>query len=423
MQNIIMLARKWDQRVDQKDYSCILNIFLRVSYSLLIFVSCLFLLASLGFLFGLSINRIYFFIALFVGFITLVFRNKNYIACSILFCFILIGSILLALILWDSSFDGRTYHQMAIYYLSNGWNPIYQKMADVSSLKLFLSEELWIENYSKFGEIVASNFVQVFKNIEVGKALNYIVCIAAFFYAINVLAKIPHINFYKALLLSFLATFNPVLLAQINTYYVDGLLGLALLILFLSIVDLEIKADKTKYVIFILAILMGAQIKFSGLAYVGVIGILYFLYKIFKFNFKAAKPIFWSGIFAGILIILTGINPYVTNILQDRSPFYPLLGKDKIDIITYQSPKIFKDLSAPEKIFVSIFSKTQNISYDSGRDPAWKLPFMKSKNEEKLLNPDMRIGGFGYYFGGIMILFVGGGGGIVFVFEKEGFGP
>lgn len=397
----IAFLMNFNEKINQKDFSDALNIFSKLALSLLVFINSLFLLGTLGFLLKISINKYYFFIALVLSISTLIYRNKNHILSLIIFMIILIASVYVANMLYDSSYDGRTYHQLGIYYLVNGWNPVYQKMTDLVALKDFLNipNELWVEHYLKFSEITASNFVLMFHNIESGKALNYLLSIASFLYGVRILSNI--FNFKVAFLVSFLAVFNPVLLAQINTYYVDGLLSSGLLILFLSIIDLEIESSKTKYFIFILAIIMCANIKLTGLAYAGVIGICYFIYRFWRFRFP--KGVFLSGIIACLFIILTGINPYITNILENKNPFYPLLGKDKIDIMSYNTPKIFEHLNPAEKLFISLFSKTQNLSQNSP-DPVLKIPFTKSGNENYLNTPDMRIGGFGYYFGGILIL-------------------
>ncbi|PAF43963.1 hypothetical protein [Helicobacter sp. 11S02596-1] len=397
----------------------------RLSYGLMAFIGALFLLSSLGFLFGASIHVAYFYVAFFIALACLVYRNPFYLVCVILFVCILGLSVLLALYLWDSSWDGRAYHQIGIEYLSNGWNPLYQKMQDLEALKPFLSHQIWVENYVKFSEIVASNFVLSFGDIEAGKALNYLFCAASFFYGVGVLGSLKF-GVYKAVFLMILAVFSPVLFSQIHTYYVDGLLGCALVILFLNIIDLENKPNKAKYAIFVFVLVVASNIKLTGLAYVGVVGILYFLYRCFanKLAFGSSnglscnngggggfkkwfpKEIFISGCIGVVLIVLSGANPYFTNISEKRSPFYPLLGKNKIDIITGNAPKIFEQLNTPEKLFVSLFSKTQNISYTSPNGPMWKMPFFRTKNESGFGDPDVRIGGFGYYFGGVVILSV-----------------
>ena len=59
-----------------------------------------------------------------------------------------------------------------------------------------------------------------------------------------------------------------------------------------------------------------------------------------------------------------------------------------------------------EKFLLSIFSKTENVTYYSG-DPKLKLPFKVYPEEiEQLMLPDVRIGGFGPLFALALIICV-----------------
>lgn len=386
--------------ISNKTLELISHISLKIALSFIVFLSSCFILANIGFLLHISINISYFYIALALSLFALLYKNNARFLSISIFIALFIISLGFAIFLLDSSWDGRAYHQIGIYYLANSWNPVYQKMADVASLTSFLSHQIWVEHYLKLSEISASVIYKAMESlslsgIESGKMINYLLAFASFFYAIHVGLKLRYINLFSIVILSILAAFSPIVLVQISTYYVDGLLSSALLIVFLSILDLEIKESKIKYLIFILSMLLASSIKLTGLGYCGFIGIVYLTYKILT-SLKSAKYLALSGAIIAILVILNNFNPLFTNILDGKHPGYPLLGKGKIDIITGQQPKDFNGLSSSEKLFLSLFSKT------SGGEVKLKVPFFKASGEG--IGTDTRVAGFGFYFSGVIVL-------------------
>jgi hypothetical protein len=77
-------------------------------------------------------------------------------------------------------------------------------------------------------------------------------------------------------------------------------------------------------------------------------------------------------------------------------------------MVLKEMPKSMHNDNNLEIFIKGIYSKTENSSpsySDIGNEPDWKIPFTISK--EELLNmciPDIRIGGFGYFFGGVFLL-------------------
>ena len=332
-------------------------------------------------------------------------------------------SLPLSALLYDYSWDGRAYHQIGIYYLSNGWNPVWQKMADLKELAPYLSHEIWVEHYLKFSEIVASSIVSAFApiapssldTIELGKALNFIAAFGAFLYSVSVLAKF--ISPLSAAIISLFASFSPVVGAQIATYYVDGLLSCALLVAFCAIIDREFYRRKlvdsspneikaisqalfARSSILAGALLAMASIKLTGVAYAGFIGLGYLVYLLWFYPFKDSKPIIVLGLITGSLILACNANPLLTNLANGKHFGYPLLGKEKINIIIGQQPKMFDELNSGTKLLYSLFSRTQNCTAQC--TPQLKAPFSHLHDEAP--NVDTRIAGFGAYFSGAVLL-------------------
>lgn len=383
-------------------YSAIIqSVSFNVGISFFAFVVSLFVIASLGFIVNINITQIYVYVSLLISLFVLFFRNpyKKYsLICYVIF---MLFAMFMAYYIYDYSWDGRAYHQMGIFYLANNWNPIYQQMQDVTHLSSFLSHSIWIEHYLKFAEITQSCIYKAFGFIESGKIINWLFAFGAFLYGIATISRLKFLSMKQAILLSFLAVFSPVVMAQISTYYIDGLLGIGVIFIVLSMLDLELESKRYKYGIFILALLATASIKLTGIAYAGFIGIVYLCYKIYLKSYKDSRNIIISGVIAFALIICCNVNPLLTNQLHHGHFGYPLMGKDKIDIIASQQPANFNGDNRFEKLGKSLFSKTQNVGRTDKSH--FKVPFIKTKGE-RLSDPDTRVAGFGYFFGGIIIL-------------------
>ena len=203
-------------------------------------------------------------------------------------------------------------------------------------------------------------------------------------------------------MLAFLLVFSPVVLTQISTYYVDVLLACTLCIVFLNIVDLELGGTtKAKYVLLAIALIATASIKLTGVAYAAFIGVVYLGYKLVYFGFKDSKSLIIVGIASACIIALCNINPLFTNIAEGKHPGYPLVGEGKIDIIRGYQPHTFEKFNRFEKMFYSVFSKTLNGFNREYSE--FNVPFMKTFGESNMIY-DIKLAGFGPYFGGILIL-------------------
>ena len=105
-----------------------------------------------------------------------------------------------------------------------------------------------------------------------------------------------------------------------------------------------------------------------------------------------------------VSVLLVGSNSYVKNLIVDKNPFYPLMGHNKVDIMTYLQPASFKNMSPIKKNYYSIFSKTGNIGVFNHGEPELKIPFSFDRNEINQIGYDTRIGGYGVLFSGIFII-------------------
>lgn len=386
------------------------NAFLVLGSALIIFLGVSLIIQCLLFILGYTLTNISLFIgfilAIIVIFITpepLKYSRVTRIIFAFSFCVLLIVVVISVSHIFDISWDGRDYHQKAIVRLIRGWNPIYQPLTPKD-----LYYNVWLNHYPKGAWIIFSLFAQITQNIEAGKSFHVLLMASLFFLALSLFLR-ANVGFVKSLLLSLLITLNPVSVVQSLTFYVDGLVAssftLTLVIYYLA---LQRKIPPWLFVVDLLCIFsIGMNVKFTGTIYLGIIitGAMLLFYLIKSANFEIIiKSTIMSLIVA---VFVVGAAPYVTNTLSYGNPLYPTLGKSNFDmgfVMGGQMPSNLKNLSRVEKLFVSIFSKSQNIYADKIMDPL-KLPWTITKSELATFSvPDTRIGGWGPFFGLALII-------------------
>jgi len=382
----------------KKDNSKI--IFLNLFF-LLSFLFCIILITQIVFLLGGTIQPFILLSSFILSIATSIYIfkdkcTKKTIIYSILFN-IIIFSLLLSLagLFHDISWDGRTYHQNSIIALKNGWNPLYENI---------LADQNWTnywENiYPKATWILSANLNIFTNNIEYSKVFNFIFLLISVYMVLAVLSKTTKISFTNKLLLTFIITVNPVVIQQLFTFYLDGILySLLITVIFLLyyIFRYRVKTPKYIYIMLFMTLSILFNIKFTGLAYaiitlfVFASFLLYFKrYTIIKQNIMFLVTLFIVG------IIFLGYNPYTKNIINDRHIFYPLMGADKITF-EQSKPKIMKDNNRIHNLYLSLFTQTSN---NRNFEPTTPFPLsLKNLSWKDMKYDDVRIGGFGPLFG------------------------
>lgn len=318
---------------------------------------------------------------------------------------------------YDLTVDGNSYHKTAIAFIKNGWNPFYESARDfqknnnkVIKISKDTKLDLWIEHYPKATWILAATIYSMTGNIESGKCITMIFSIMLFLLSFNLLKN--RINKKWAFIISLLVVLNPIVLAQLFTYYVDGLMGILFLIeiLLLFLVDPKQKTNKLIWINLVTICTVFTNLKYTGLLCSGVIAATFYFYWLIRYRkdkefFLIFKRITINFIITFITaIFLVGANSYIKNTLDHHNPLYPIIGKNKVDIITTMQPKSFKNKNMIEKFVISLFSKSENVTYGE-KEPTIKYPFKLYKTEiDELYAADLRIGGFGPLFALISII-------------------
>jgi hypothetical protein len=190
---------------------------------------------------------------------------------------------------------------------------------------------------------------------------------------------------------------------------VDGALASLLLCLLVSGMFI-LKKPETKYFLLLsVTIILLVNVKFTALLFLGLFIGGFLIWLMCNKQAAVCKKIWWTSVAAGIIAILAGFNPYITNTVHFDHPLYPLMGKNKVDIIyALNLPAGFENKSGLERFFISMFARTDNIYPKSPYKIEIKLPFTFNKTD--LINApmvDARLGGFGPMYSGILLLSIG----------------
>ena len=300
---------------------------------------------------------------------------------------------------YDVSWDGQVYHQKAVYYLANNWNPYYEKIGD-----------LWVDHYAKSSWIYAASIYKLVGRIEVSKMFSIAFILASFMISSATLISLKRIKLTHAYLIGFVVAFNPVSIYQSLSFYVDGQLS-SLLVILASFLCLFVNSKPKKFyaLLIMINIILLVNIKFTSLIY-SVIIILTFGIYLFCYSKKKDfyKFILASSFSLLIAVFIIGYNPYVTNTQTHGHPFYPLAGKGSVDIMSGNEPIGLTGKNQFHKLFISLLAKPGNYPpgvYKSNFMPLQNfLDFNLEEQFETFNLTDTRIGGFGAFFSILFIL-------------------
>ncbi|SEB09777.1 hypothetical protein [Pedobacter hartonius] len=301
---------------------------------------------------------------------------------------------------YDVSFDGQAYHQEALIQMKNGWNPYFEYLPKT------VNQVIWVNHYAKGMETVQTAIYCATGNIETGKATNVILWLASLFLTVSLIIRNQWVSLPKAVILSILLAGNPIVLNQMPTYYVDGALGSLLLCLIVTGISI-LQTPRTRHLLILsITIFLLVNVKFTATLYIAVFVGGFWIWALLNKETSTAKKIWWTSVAAGIVGIVCGFNPYITNTVNFGNPLYPLMGKNKVDIIyALNLPAGFEHKTGVERFVLSLFSRTDNLYPKSPYPIELKLPFTFNKIDlAHAPMVDARLAGFGPMFSGILLL-------------------
>ncbi len=391
------------------------SIFYKIAFLLVLFISMPTILASTLFFFGISINSYTFIIGELLSILVYIFffvyknkdSNKETLIVFLSTLVLIFIAFLLVYNIYDRSYDGNAYHMRAIDWLSSGWNPVYNHIEDVNGIGIFSA------HYPKFIWTFAATIMSLTGNILIGKMFTIVIIYITALIAYDVLKRTRILNPIFAFIFSILISLNPVIIPQINTYYNDGILGnLIIIVCFLlyGVTKKVYNIEKDYTVLIFIGLLASilANIKYTGALYIVVILSIYWIFLLLGKLIENKKMFFVkSAVIIGFLVCTVAANTYLINIVHHKNIGYPIVGENKIDIKTSNTPEVYKDKNK----FLSFFESNLTYSNNSRQldDFTYKAPFTATKEEVKQLSvTDLRTGGFGVYFQLILlsILFI-----------------
>ena len=347
---------------------------------LLLTVLYCYLIAIFSFIVGSDIKVWFFPFSIITAIATeFYFSGKRSIISALIYLCSLVTMLIITSLLDDASSDGIVYHQEIMVHLLNGWNPFYESVAGSPDPDL----ELLVAHYAKGIEVMASIIAKFTGYINTGMSINLMIIAGTGFIVFWFLDQKFEIDSkWKKLFLTLFFVMNPVGMAQCLTYYNDYV-GYYLILLIIAVWIYRHPLSKFQYLSLGCIIVVAASVKYTAFFYCGLTVLAIMLWEALHKKYSAAFKLgCFSLITALVSVFLLCYHPYVTNYLLAGHPCYPLMGDNPLDIMTGNTPEIYFHHNRFVNFFISIFS----ISHPSYAP---------------------RFGGFGWFFGVILILAVG----------------
>ena len=349
---------------------------------------------------------------------------------GILLLGIALFSLFAANSIYDTSFDGQWYHQEMISQIKNGFNPYLKILPAPEDEPVPDSKDVWcsgpvqpakdtaglnaasvnlvyldINHFAKGIEIVEAAIYRLTGRIETGKAVNLMALIASFCLCLSFLYKLNPVSTAKKWIIAVLASFNPITIAQLTTYCVDGVMISVFLCLFVLFGLIMMEQNQNYLYLLGLLVMVGVNIKFTSLVYTALFcaGFLAILF-VGKKRLQC-KRVFYACLISALLgVFFIGFHPYLTNLISTNQVFYGLPEtRGEIYDIT---PSLFRDKNRFEKLFISLATQSDDQAAEKESvAKTLKLPF--SINKQELLNanhPELKLAGFGPFFSGAVLL-------------------
>lgn len=346
-------------------------------------------------------------------------RSLKRTAMIVLMGVLVLGiSVLLSARVYDCSWDGNRYHKSITGLLNYGWNPLRVTFYDFAKQFPFLAEveETWYDAYPKGTEIWAACLYVITNDIETGKSFNILAIAALFCICYALLTQTRRLTRVQMLLCTFFCVVNPVALAQVATYYVDGFVWQIFLacmasLLYLTFFEGGKYQNSCMYLIFI-SITLGLNVKFSALLYFGLLCLCFFgFWSVQKYQREGwqkskewiKKRFCFFAVSAVFGTAFAGATSYGINLVRYANPVYTMLGEGSTEMITSQLPVAYRNKSHLARFIASLLSRTSNNKALDHIE--WKIPFTYSSSEFSAAQThDARVAGWGLLFGGIFLL-------------------
>jgi len=325
-----------------------------------------------------------------------------------------LGIVGLALVLaasfFDFGWDGQWYHQNAVFQMARGWNPLRDPLRAVPD-----DVAMWLHHYAKGPWYVALALYETTQQIEWAKAANGVALAASFLAAFAAAAEFTR-NRFVAFGIAAVLALNPVVVCELPTYLVDGLVGSWLTCFGAALVAGFRRPGWPARFVAVGAAILCINAKQTGLVYVCFVIAAGGLYALIsrRDQLRCFATTHATAVLLGA--VLFGFNPYVTNTLHRGNPFYPWVGtaaypgfdrpgSDPTE--RYDMPRNLVGRNRVCRVAYSIFGRPGNPPLSTpNAELMWPLD-VRWKDLVAYRAHGLRVAGFGPLFSTAMLLAIG----------------
>ena len=370
------------------------SLLLRAALAMVVFYWSLLVSFNVGSLLSVHYPVVYLFISMLtvVLFLRKISNNryKFHLLILVVLAWFAVATLISSLMM-DLTWDGLAYHQPAAIFISEGWNP-----NNINSLNSFVSgvnnkyggdigiypNTIWIASYPKGAWEIASIFISAGFELDAAKmlapALSLVGVVLVYFYS-----RLRRFSGILSFAVAVLTVYSPVVISQIGSYYVDGMLGLMLLIFIFGYLC-YVRTIVNLFLLFpLLMSTLIPSVKLTGLVYLLILSIPVALLIYKRVGLKYGLVLF---LISALVILLVCANPYLLNYINNGHVFYPL---NIVDVMHGQMPA--------EYLVDNRFIKFIGSTY-------W-VEGLKLRDWFKIgQTADLRVIGFGFTFGAVLVI-------------------
>lgn len=310
------------------------------------------LTSGVSFILHLSISAAIFPISLILaGGFTYMFIARGkvlfYSLLSVIFLFLF--SCLFCSLIYDSTYDSYGYHFNSVVMMVKGWNPFYEVPWDGS---------IWNRHYAKGLEIMQGAVLAITGNLQSTRCVNFLFVLSAASLTWYTLGEVfPMVSRWWKIAIVIMVVANPVVICQMTTAYNDYMLWIETVLVSCSFLLIWKHGHMIKpYLLLLMVFVIGVNSKFTHFFYLGLECLFFAIWcccaKRYYIVMRGVMTVLLA-IVVGVIVI--GFNPYIQNTVEQGNPFYPLLGGN-VDIMTGNTPAIFKESNRVTNFFKSMFS-------------------------------------------------------------------
>ena len=316
--------------------------------------------------------------------------------------------VLLAGSFFDFGWDGQWYHQTAVYQMAHGWNPLRDPMHSFSP-----DIETWVRYYAKGPWYVALALFQTTHHIECAKAATWIAFAAMILvvFAVSLdFGRRPRVAFVIASLVAL----NPVVLCELASYLVDGLVASFLACFIAALIGSFRRPGALVPWVAAASAILCINAKQTGLVYICFAMAAGGLYVLARRRDRLVR--FAISQLATVLLgaALFGFNPYVTNTVHRGNPFFPWAGtaanpgfsqRERDPNERYETPANLVGRNRVYRLAYAIFARPGAQPVTGGSNAQLMWPFDVRWNDFNVFRiHGVRVAGFGPLFSGALLI-------------------